>query len=70
MSPSAVSERPMRERSMSYCEMFSAVYDMPDRISLPPVPWLIWVAALFYAAAYTALFLLAAWLVFRRRALN
>jgi len=36
----------------------------------PPVPWLAWVAALLYAVAYTALFLVAAWVVFRRRALN
>jgi hypothetical protein len=48
------------------------LFDVRDLIihNLPPVPWLIWVAALFYAAAYTALFLLAAWLMFRRRALN
>jgi ABC-type transport system involved in multi-copper enzyme maturation permease subunit len=48
------------------------LFDVRDLIihNLPPVPWLIWVTALFYAAAYTALFLLAAWLMFRRRALN
>ena len=48
------------------------LFDVRDLIihNLPPVPWLVWAAALLYAAGYTAFFLVAAWLMFRRRALN
>lgn len=34
------------------------------------IPWLVWAGALGYAAIYTAAFLGAAWLVFRRKAVN
>ena len=54
--------------AIPYLELF----DVRDLIihNLPSVPWLIWAAALLYAAGYTAFFLVAAWLMFRRRALN
>jgi ABC-type transport system involved in multi-copper enzyme maturation permease subunit len=34
------------------------------------VPWIFWAKALVYAAVYCTLLLMAAWLVFRRKALN
>ena len=52
-----------------HLEMFANVRDLIIH-DWPLVPWLVWLGALLYAAAYTALFLLAAWLLFRRRALN
>jgi hypothetical protein len=36
----------------------------------PLIPWGVWLIALAYAAAYTALLLLLSWLVFRRKALQ
>jgi ABC-type Na+ efflux pump permease subunit len=36
----------------------------------PLIPWGIWLIALAYAAAYTALLLLLSWLAFRRKALQ
>jgi ABC-type transport system involved in multi-copper enzyme maturation permease subunit len=38
--------------------------------SHPLVPWIDWALASLYAAVYTGLLLFAAWLVFRRKALN
>jgi ABC-type transport system involved in multi-copper enzyme maturation permease subunit len=48
------------------------LFDVRDRIvqDWPPIPWGIWLIALLYAAAYTALLLLVSWLVFRRKVLR
>lgn len=48
------------------------LFDVRDRIThnLELIPWGIVALATLYAAAYTAFFLFAAWLVFRRRPLN
>ena len=48
------------------------LFDMRDLVihQLGSIEWLIWFGALGYAAVYAALFLLAASLVFRRKALN
>ncbi len=48
------------------------LFDVRDLIvhDWPPVPWLIWAAALGYAAVYSSLFLGAACLLFRRKAIN
>jgi ABC-type transport system involved in multi-copper enzyme maturation permease subunit len=48
------------------------LFDTRDLIvhDWPLVPWGIWALALAYAAVYTALLLLASWLVFRRKALQ
>jgi ABC-type transport system involved in multi-copper enzyme maturation permease subunit len=47
-------------------------YDVRDLIvhNWPPIEWLYFGFALIYAAAYTTVFLIAACLVFRRRAVN
>jgi len=47
-------------------------YDVRDLIIYDhnPVAWLDCVLAFSYAAVYSALFLFATWLVFRRKALN
>jgi len=34
------------------------------------VPWVFWLGALLYAAAYAGMILTGAWLLFRRRPLN
>lgn len=48
------------------------LFDVRDRIThnLELIPWGIVALATLYAVAYTAFFLFAAWLVFRRRPLN
>jgi len=48
------------------------LFDVRDLIihNLGTIPWLIWCGALGYAAAYSAIFLGAACLLFRRKALN
>ena len=48
------------------------LFDMRDLVihQLGSIEWLIWLGALGYAVVYAALFLLAACLVFRRKALN
>jgi len=48
------------------------LFDVRDLVihDLGAIGWWIWLAALGYAAVYTALFLTGAWLVFRRKALN
>ena len=47
-------------------------FDMRDLLvhNWPPVPWLAVLKAALYAAVYVALFLGAAWLVFRRKPVN
>jgi len=52
-----------------HLELFANVRDLIIH-NWPLVPWLVWALALLYAAVYAAIFLLAAWLLFRRRALN
>ena len=49
-----------------------AIFDMRELIihSRPTVPWLIWLAALAYAAVYTALFLMATCWLFRKKPVN
>jgi ABC-type transport system involved in multi-copper enzyme maturation permease subunit len=48
------------------------LFDVRDLIvhDWPPIPWGVIGLAVIYAAAYTALFLLATWLVFRKKSLN
>jgi ABC-type transport system involved in multi-copper enzyme maturation permease subunit len=48
------------------------IFDVRDLIihRWPPVPWLVWLGALLYAAAYTGLALAVAWQLFRRRPLH
>ncbi len=48
------------------------LFDVRDLVihDWPRVPWTICALAALYAAAYTALFLVAAWSLFRRKALN
>lgn len=48
------------------------LFDMRDLVihNWGTVPWLVWLAALFYAAAYTALFLTATCLLFRRKTIH
>ena len=36
----------------------------------PTIPWLTWLAAILYGAAYSAIFLVAACLIFRKKSLN
>jgi len=47
-------------------------YDVRDLIihNLPLIPWAMWGLATLYGIAYSVLFLLATWLVFRRKSLN
>jgi len=47
-------------------------FDMRELIvhNRPPVPWLIWLAALGYAVVYTAVFLTTAFFLFRRKPIN
>lgn len=52
-----------------HLEIFANVRDLIIH-NWPLVPWLVWLGALLYAAVYTAFFLLAGWLLFRRRALG
>ena len=52
-----------------HLELFANVRDLIIH-NWPLVPWLVWLLALLYAAVYTAIFLLVAWLLFRRRQLN
>ena len=52
-----------------HLELFANVRDLIIH-DWPLVPWLMWFLALLYAAVYTAIFILAAWLLFRRRPLN
>ena len=48
------------------------LFDIRDLIihRWPPVPWVFWLGALLYAAAYAGMILTGAWLLFRRRPLN
>lgn len=48
------------------------LFDVRDLIvhDWPPIPWGYWLIAIVYAAAYSALLLLASWLVFRKRVLQ
>ena len=48
------------------------LFDVRDLIvhNWPLIPWGIWLIALAYAAAYTALLLLLSWLAFRRKVLQ
>jgi len=48
------------------------LFDIRDLIihRWPPVPWVFWLGALLYAAAYAGMILTGAWLMFRRRPLN
>ncbi len=55
--------------AIPHLELFANVRDLIIH-DWPLIPWLIWLAALFYAGVYTCIFLLTAWLLFRRRALN
>jgi Cu-processing system permease protein len=55
--------------AIPHLEFFANVRDLIIH-DWPLVPWWVWLAALGYAAVYTAFFLLATWLLFRRRALN
>jgi Cu-processing system permease protein len=55
--------------AIPHLEFFANVRDLIIH-DWPLVPWLVWLGALCYGAVYTSLFLLAAWLLFRRRALN
>jgi Cu-processing system permease protein len=55
--------------AIPHLELFANVRDLIIH-NWPLVPWLVWLAALLYAAVYSGIFLLAAWLLFRRRALN
>jgi ABC-type transport system involved in multi-copper enzyme maturation permease subunit len=52
-----------------HLELFANVRDLIIH-DWPLVPWLGCGLAILYAAVYTAIFLAAAWLLFRRRALN
>ncbi len=52
-----------------HLELFANVRDLIIH-DWPLVPWLIWLAALLYGAVYAAFFLVAAWLLFRRKALQ
>jgi Cu-processing system permease protein len=52
-----------------HLELFANVRDLIIH-DWPLVPWLVWLGALVYAAVYSSAFLLGAWLLFRRRALN
>ncbi|MBI5385674.1 MAG: ABC transporter permease subunit [Verrucomicrobia bacterium] len=52
-----------------HLELFANVRDLIIH-NWPLVPWLVWFGALLYAAVYAAIFLLIAWLLFRRKALN
>jgi len=52
-----------------HLELFANVRDLIIH-DWPLVPWLVCGLAILYAAVYTAIFLLASWLLFRRRALN
>jgi ABC-type transport system involved in multi-copper enzyme maturation permease subunit len=48
------------------------IFDVRDRMihSRPPLPWLIWLAALAYATVYAAIFLSATCFLFRKKAVN
>ncbi len=48
------------------------IFDVRDLIihRWPPVPWTIWLGALFYAATYAGLTLAVTWQLFRRRPLH
>jgi Cu-processing system permease protein len=48
------------------------IFDVRDLIihRWPPVPWTIWLGALFYAATYAGLILAVTWQLFRRRPLH
>jgi ABC-type transport system involved in multi-copper enzyme maturation permease subunit len=47
-------------------------FDMRELIihNRPPVPWLVWLAALLYATVYAAIFLSATCFLFRKKAIN
>lgn len=63
-------------RSVLYTLYFALphleLFDVRDLVihNYPLIDWSIWFCALLYGSAYAAVFLLAACLMFRRRALN
>ncbi|MCI0537184.1 MAG: ABC transporter permease [Verrucomicrobiales bacterium] len=63
-------------RSLLYAIYFTipqlSFFDIREFVihNYPAVPWSFWFMALLYGGTYTAVFLVAAWLVFRRKPLN
>jgi ABC-type transport system involved in multi-copper enzyme maturation permease subunit len=55
--------------AIPHLELFANVRDLIIH-NWPLVPWGVWLLALLYGSVYAAFFLLAAWLLFRRRPLN